>query len=152
VWPLKRFWEFLSEVSDPILYRDIKTLISSGIYYLVLEYFENQKFLERNNAKETSRTLISSSSDTNLLKLTGRIVTLFILFLLSLIVTVLVFFFERMRSRCLNSTYLTTRGINSRSFLGLCKILIELFLREAKIQKRLFQLSMQLYRRSKTFL
>jgi len=149
VWPLKRMWQFLSKISDPSLYRGIKTLISSGIYYRALEYFESRKFLERNNAQEKSRTLISSSNDPNLLKLTGRIVTLFILFLLSLVITALVFFSERVISRFLASTYLMTRGMNTQNVLELYKTLPELFLREVKIQKVLYQLSMQLYPRNK---
>jgi len=46
-----------------------------------LEFFDGQKFLEPNSADEKSRTESISSTDPNLLKPTGRILTLFVLLL-----------------------------------------------------------------------
>jgi len=149
-WPLKRLWVFYSEISNPPMYRDIKALISSGIYYRVLQYFESQKFIERNSAKEKSRANITTSTDPNLLKLTGRIVTLFVLFLLSLLATVLVCFSERIVFLCLASTYLMTRRLNYGSVLGLNKILTELRVARIIIQRLLFRLSMKFYPRSQS--
>jgi len=150
--PVKICWKFYKEISNPSLYGGIKALISSGIYYRVLVYFERQKFSERNNDEKTSRTKFSSSVDPNLLRLPERIVKLLILFVLSLLVTALVFLSQRkkrMMSRCLVSTFLMTNGMNNLSVLGLYKTLTELFLLEAKILKRLYQLSKQLYPKSK---
>jgi len=115
MWALGRFWLFRSEESVPILYKKMKLLISSGIFYRVLNYFENQKYLERNNAAGVSKIRNRSSElEPNLLKLTGRIVTLFILFITVLLVTVLVLFFERALCFLLTGRYLIYRLINSR--------------------------------------
>jgi len=48
IWPHKRFWEFKTiHRRLPIILESIKALISSGIYFRALGYFETSKYIER---------------------------------------------------------------------------------------------------------
>jgi len=99
----KRESEFACDKSNPRMYNDLNILISSGIFHRVLSYFENYKYLVRRNDNEGIEDINRSDSDPQLMKLAGRLGTLFILFVLVLCVTMLVLFFEFLLALCLIS-------------------------------------------------
>jgi len=94
-WTLKRFWKFGSWLDNPRLYRDMKLLITSGVYYKLLNYFETQKYFSRRNKISLNDTATRYNSLTEpTLQLTGRIVTLFVLFVSILLMTLVILIAE----------------------------------------------------------
>jgi len=95
IWPRQRFRLFKTFDERPLLLEGIKTLLSNGIYYRTLRYFETFKYYARSRKLQETK-----SNEPEKQKMDGKFKSLFEVFLFVTLVCFLFFLFEKCHKAC----------------------------------------------------
>jgi len=94
IWPQQRYWKFDAMFTRPIMLEGVKTLLSNGIYFRTLEYFQASKYFERARVHREKNLQENDTLKPTVLVLAGKFKSLFLVFLSLFFIFILVALLE----------------------------------------------------------